>query len=205
MNRKQITSTSVITAIVITSIAFLLGMPQTPESIAADAPKSANEQYGFAEGVNPKATFQFREATVTYDFQMYDQTNSLFASSAGGGTSLRTPTPEFTLRRIVGDTPYLHQAVDQTWQYKGRTTPVEYPYRSFDITVDFVNGEKSLRVFKYKDCAVSNYVINTRTDNEEAYIPGKKTVFALVETYTFSCSGWQPESPTYKALNNGRS
>lgn len=202
MNRKQ-TSTYVITAVAIMSIAMMIGVSQTTESTAEDGPKGVNAQYGFAEGVNPVATFQFREAIVTYEFQMYDQVNSLFAS-LNSGVSTRSPTPEFTLRKVVGDTPYLHAAVDQTWEYRGRTTGVEYPYRAFDITVDFVSADKTLRTFKYKDCTVQNYVINTRTDNEEAYIPGKKTVFALVETYTFQCSGWQPESPAYNAIKNNQ-
>lgn len=199
MNRK-LAGTSVITAVAIMSIALMTGVSQTTES-TADTANDGNAQYLFSEDVNTKATFKFREATVTYDFQIFDHVNNLFASQ-NGGTSTRTPTPEFTLRKIVGDTPHLHAAVDQTWEYRGRTTAVEYPYRSFDVTVSFVNADKTLRTFNYKDCTVQNYVINTRTDNEEAF--AKKTVFALVETYTFQCSGWQAESPAYNAIKNNK-
>jgi hypothetical protein len=57
-----------------------------------------------------------------------------------------------------------------------------------------------MRTMEYKDCSINNYKINTRTDNEEAYVTGGKTGFAVVETYTFICNGFTPKSPLFDAM-----
>lgn len=197
MNTQNVKKTSVIAVLAIASIALVVGLSQTDNIHAADAPKG-NAVYVFAEGVNPQATFKFRDQVVTYDFQLYDTTNNLFSTSASGFTTKQT-APEFTLARAVGDTPYLHQAVDQTFEYGGKSMQ-DYPYKQFDVTVEMVQAGQSMRTMEYKDCSVSNYKINTRTDNEEAYVTGGKTGFAVVETYTFVCNGFMPKAPLYDAL-----
>lgn len=189
--------TSIIAALAIASIGLVIGLSQTNNIQAAEAPKG-NNVYVFAEGVYPQATFEFRDQTVTYEFQLYDTTNNLFSTSASGFTTKQT-APEFTLARAVGDTPYLHQAVDQTFEYGGKSMQ-DYPYKFFDVTVEMVQAGQSMRTMEYKDCSISNYKINTRTDNEEAYTTGGKTGFAVVETYTFICNGFTPSSPLYDAM-----
>ncbi len=189
--------TSIIAALAIASIGLVIGLSQTNNIQAAEAPKG-NNVYVFAEGVYPQATFEFRDQTVTYEFQLYDTTNNLFSTSASGFTTKQT-APEFTLARAVGDTPYLHQAVDQTFEYGGKSMQ-DYPYKFFDVTIEMVQAGQSMRTMEYKDCSISNYKINTRTDNEEAYTTGGKTGFAVVETYTFICNGFTPSSPLYDAM-----
>ncbi len=177
---------------------FLL---QSQNTWAADEPKP-NNSYVFAEDVYPQVTFKFREAIVTYDFQAYQQTNNLF-NTAGGGVS-RSTSPEFTLQRIVGNTPYLHKAVDQTWETGGKTSGLEYPYREFDVTVDFVQAGQPVRTFSYGDCSVTNYKITTDFDKEEGYTTGGKTGFAVIETYTFTCNGYKPVNPTYNTIQHSK-
>ena len=125
--------------------------------------------------------------------------NNLFGTTANGFTSTRTISPEFTLVKVVGDTPYLHKAVDQTFENGGRTIS-EYDYKMFDVTIEMMQAEKSLRTIEYKDCSITNYKINTRTDNEEGYTTGGKTGFAVVETYTFACNGFSLKSPLYDEI-----
>ncbi|MEM2160203.1 MAG: hypothetical protein QXN55_04540 [Candidatus Nitrosotenuis sp.] len=197
MNTQNMKTTSVIAALAIASIALVVGLSQTQNSIAQSAP-TGNNVYVFAEGVNPQATFKFRDATVTYDFQLYDTTNNLFSTSASGFTTKQT-APEFTLARIVGDTPYLHEAVDQTFENGGKSMQ-DYPYKFFDVSVQMTQAGQSMRTMEYKDCSINNYKINTRTDNEEAYTTGGKTGFAVVETYTFVCNGFTPHAPLYDAM-----
>jgi hypothetical protein len=157
--------------------------------------------YIFGEGVYPRATFEFREATVTYEFQLYETVNNLFSASGAGANFVgRQIAPEFTLIRIVGETPYLHKAVDQTFQYNGKLTPVEYPYRQFDVTVELIQAGQSVRTIEYADCSIKNYKINTRADNEEGYTSAGRAGFAVVETYTFECAGYTPQAPTYDRL-----
>jgi len=197
MNTQNMKKTSIIAVLAIASIALVVGLSQTDSIQAADVPKG-NNVYVFAEGVYPQATFTFRDQTVTYDFQLYDTTNNLFSTSASGFTTRQT-APEFTLIRAVGDTPYLHEAVDQTFEYGGKSMQ-DYPYKFFGVTVDMIQAGQSVRTMEYKDCSISNYKINTRTDNEEGYTTGGKTGFAVVETYTFICTGFTPKAPLYDAL-----
>jgi hypothetical protein len=198
MNTQKLKTTSVIAAFAIASIALVVGLSQTENIQAADGPKG-NAVYVFAEGVYPQATFKFRDATVTYDFQLYDTTSNLFGTSASGFSTTRNVNPEFTLIRIVGDSPYLHKAVDQTFENGGRSIQ-DYPYKEFDVIVEMIQAGQSMRTMEYSDCSITNYKINTRTDNEEAYTTGGKTGFALAETYTFACTGFEPSSPLYDAM-----
>jgi len=196
MNSK-LTATTAILSLAIASITLVFGLSQTDKITAADAP-TGNNVYVFAEGVYPQATFKFRDQTVTYDFQLYDTTNNLFSTSASGFTT-RQVAPEFTLARAVGDTPYLHKAVDQTFENGGKSMQ-DYPYKFFDVTVEMVQAGQSVRTMEYKDCSINNYKINTRTDNEEAYTTGGKTGFAVVETFTFVCNGFTPKSPLFDVM-----
>jgi hypothetical protein len=194
---QKITTSSIIAAIAIASIALVVGLSQTQTTTAADAP-TGNNVYVFAEGVNPQVTFKFKEATVTYDFQAYTQTNSLFDTRSGGVS--RSTAPEFVLERIAGDTPYLHRAVDQTWENAGRITGLEYPYRLFDVNVDFIQAGQPVRSFEYGDCSVTNYKVRTEYDKEEGYTTGGKTGFAVIETYTFICNGFNPVATMYDTM-----
>jgi hypothetical protein len=194
---QKVTFASVVVAIAIASIAMVVGLSQTQQTTAQSAPLG-NNVYVFAEGVNPQATFKFRDATVTYEFQLYDTVNNLFGTI--GSSSTRQVAPEFTLARIAGDTPYLHEAVDQTFQYNGKSSGFDYPYKEFDVTVELIQAGQSVRTIEYSDCSITNYKINTRTDNEEAYTTGGKTGFAVVETYTFGCTGFTPHAPMYDKM-----
>lgn len=200
MNKRQITGTSVIAAVAIFSIALVLGLSQTQTITAADPPKG-NGAYVFAEGVSPEATFKFREKTVTYEFQGFTTVNNLFGT-IGGGFQTKQTSPEFTLQKIVGDTPYLHEAVDQTYEQGGNLAGQEYPYQKFDVEVKMKLDGKSVRTLKYGDCSVANYKITSEFDKEEGYTTAGKTGFALLETYTFQCKGFKPTSPIYDDMKD---
>jgi hypothetical protein len=188
MNSK-LTATTAILALAIASITLVFGLSQTDKITAADAPKG-NAMYPFAEDVNPRVTFKFRDATVTHDFQLISQTS-------GFGNSGRGFTPEFTLQKTIGDTPYLHKAVDETTQYSTRSG-LEYAYREFDVTIDIVQGNQVLRTLDYSRCGISNYKINTEFDKAESFTG--RDAFALLEQYTFTCAGYVSSSPMYDQM-----
>lgn len=194
---RKITNTTIIAVIAVASIAIMLGLSQTHTTTAQSAP-TGNNVYVFAEGVYPQATFEFRDATVTYEFQAYATTNSLFGSN--GGFTTRQIAPEFTLQRIVGDTPYLHEAVDQTFEYNGKTSGFDYSYKQFDVAVEMVQAGQSVRTMEYADCSINNYKILTDFDKEEGYVTGGKTGFAVMETFTFVCNGFTPVAPLYDQM-----
>jgi len=201
MNTQNVKKTSIIAALVIVAVALIVSLSQTQITAAQSAPKG-NNVYVFGEGVNPQATFAFKDATVTYDFQLFDMTSNLFGNSAAGSNFQYAGqnSPEFTLARIVGSTPYLHAAVDQSYQYGGRLTSQNYQFKQFDVTVELNQAGSSQKTFTYNDCSITNYKVNTRTDNEEGYVTGGKTGFAVVETYSFQCNKFHIETPEYKEL-----
>lgn len=199
MNTQKLKMTSIIAAIAIAAVTLSLGLIQTQIAPAqAAAPPQGNGVYVFGEGVNPQVTFTFKDGVETDDFQMFDMTSGLFGTSATGFTQTRS-SPEFTLARIVGNTPLLHKAVDQTYENGGKSI-VDYPFKQFDVTVNTNQAGTPQKTFAYKGCFMTNYKVNTRTDNEEGYVTGGKTGFAVVETYTFACNGLQLLSPDYDAM-----
>jgi hypothetical protein len=195
MNSK-ITATTAILALSVASITLVIGLSETDKIIAADAPKG-NTMYPFAEDVYPTVTFKFRDATVTYDFQLFDTTNNLFSTSANGFTTKQV-APEFVLQKVVGDTPYLHRAVDQTFEMGGRTSLQDYPYKEFDVIVDLTRKGTTFRTFDYAKCSISNYKVSSQFDKAESFTG--KDAFAILEQYTFVCQGYKTSSPMYDAM-----
>lgn len=188
MNTKFVLTVLVVIG-AIASIAMVTSLSQT-QTIEAET-KKGNEMYVFAEGIYPQAVFKFRDGAVTHDFQLFTQNNNLF-STLNGGISQKTAIPEFTLQKVPGDTPLLHKAADQTWEYQGRTTPIEYPYREFDVTVNLTDGDKTIRSFEYKKCGITNYKVVTESDKQKGHT--KNEGFALMEQYTFQCNGYAPKN-----------
>jgi hypothetical protein len=199
MNTQKLKTTSIVAALAIASIALIVGLSQT-ETITAQSAPTGNAMYPFAEDVYPSVTFEFRDATVTYDFQLFDTTNNLFTASAAGSNfvSAKQIAPEFVLQRIVGKTPYLHQAVDQSFEWGGRNALQDYSYKEFDITVDMVQKGQVLRTFEYADCGLTNYKIKTEFDKAESFTG--RDAFANLEQYTFVCAGYSMSSPVYDQM-----
>ncbi len=194
---QKVTNTSVIAAIAIATIALVVGLSQTQTTTAADTPVG-NNVYVFAEGVYPQATFKFKDTTVTYEFQAFTQISNLIGSNG------RSSTPEFTLQRIAGETPYLHRAVDEAFQNAGRIGVIQLPYQEFDVEIELIQAGKAIRAFEYADCQTSNYKTITEYDKEEGYTTGGKTGFAVMETFTFGCAGFEPIATTFDEMIEAR-
>lgn len=192
MNSK-LTATTAILALAIASITLVIGLSQTDKITAADAP-TGNKMYPFAEDVYPVATFVFKDATVTHDFQ-------LFSQSTGFGNNGRGSTPEFTLQKVVGDTPYLHKTLDLTHERSNRVTTGNSDWE-FSVTVDLVQGQKTLVSYKYDRCFITNYKVNTEFDKAESFTG--KDAFAVLEQYTFTCGGYDILNPTYDQMMQER-
>jgi hypothetical protein len=201
MFTQKLKMTSIIAALAIVAVTMVLSMSLVPSSTALTTPPQGNNVYIFAEGVNPQVTFTFREGQEIVDFQLFDMTSGIF--STGANSAFTKPTlqaPEFSLIKVVGNTPLLHRAVDQVYENGGKYTIVDYPYREFDATVNLNQAGSPQKTFSYKDCSIVNYKVNTRTDNEEGYTTGGKTGFAVVETYNIQCAGMQMSSPDYDSM-----
>ncbi len=189
MNTQKTTTAVAIAAMV--TIALVLGLSQSQTTSAADAPKG-NNVYVFAEGVTPVATFQFRDALVTYEFQAFTQLTGFGAAGRGN-------TPEFTLQKIAGNTPYLYEAVDQTHEFTTRAI-LDFPYKEFSVTVNLMQAGQPVRTFDYSRCQITGYKVVTEFDKEEGYVTGGKTGFAVMDQFTFTCGGYMPQNPAYEEM-----
>ena len=143
------------------------------------------EKFVFVEKISTTALFEFRDGTELVPVQQFTQTSGFATKS-----SHSKQTPTFTLEKIVGGTPYLYEAADQALRYD---PGMEYPYKFSDVTIILAANGDTLRSFQYSDCIVTNYVVTTRSDNEEGYT-GKG--FVLVDQFTFECRGYEPLNPS---------
>jgi len=191
MNTQNMKKTSVIAAFAIVTVALVLSLSQTQITTAQSAPQG-NNVYLFAEGVSPHATFTFGDKTESVDFQLITQTQGF--ENNGRGTS-----PQFTLTKIAGGTPYLYDAAD-TVHANGLDGRQTGNYYDFSVRVDLMQAGEPVRTLKYDRCNITNYKVDTRTDNEEGYTTGGKTGFAVTETFTFDCGGYVTENPALAAL-----
>jgi hypothetical protein len=197
------------TVIVITAIAVIalatfaeLGMNNILAETIAQPKK-----FMFVENVTTTALFEFRTGSELVPIQQFTQTGGYGITTISTGTAkLKSQEssevtgrskPSFTMEKIVGGTPYLYEAADQTQKYFANSG-FDYPYKFFDVTVFLAQGGNVLRAFEYRDCQVTNYLVTTRSDNEEGYT-GKG--FVLVEQFSFECKGYTPLNPAMEKLN----
>ena len=162
----------------------------------------------FVEDTSVTAVFDFRDGTEISAIQQYTQTGGYGTTTYTSGTAKSKSQessettgrskPAFTLEKIVGGTPYLYEAADETQKYFA-SSGFEYDYKFFDVTVYLAKGGEVLRAFEYRDCTVVNYSVTTKSDNEEGYT-GKG--FVLVDQFSFECKGYTPENPQWDKLNN---
>jgi len=161
----------------------------------------------FVEDVSTTAVFEFRDGTEIAPIQQYTQTGGYGTTTYSSGTAKSKSQessettgrskPSFTMEKIVGGTPYLYEAADETQKYFANSG-FEFDYKFFDVTVYLAKGGDVLRAFEYRDCTVVNYNVATKSDNEEGYT-GKG--FVLVDQFTFECKGYTPENPLFDKLS----
>jgi len=160
----------------------------------------------FVEDISTTAVFQFRDGTEMTSVQQFTQTGGYGTTTISTGTAKSKSQessettgrskPAFTMEKVVGGTPYLYEAADETQKYFANSG-FEYDYKFFDVTVYLAKGGDVLRAFEYRDCTVVNYTVATRSDNEEGYT-GKG--FVLVDQFTFECKGYTPQNPLWDKM-----
>lgn len=133
-----------------------------------------------AENVTSNLTFTFREGTETHEFPVFKTTSD---HAENKGTS-------FQVQGVVADTPHLHKALDEAYKYRVAKTVggFDYNYKFFDVDAVFTSNENSRKIFRYIDCQVADYVIDTLSHTHRGYI-SRDTGFAIVYTIDFECNG----------------
>jgi hypothetical protein len=205
MVKKQLSIFAIGIAISLVAIAVIVGHGiSNIEGITVSLQPS---KMVFVENVTTTALFEFRDGTEMIPIQQFSQIGGYGTTTLSTGTAKKPSEessettgrskPAFTMEKLVGGTPYLYEAADETQKYFS-SSGFEYDYKFFDVTVYLAKGGDVLRAFEYRDCQVTNYVVTTRSDNEEGYT-GKG--FVLVDQFSFECKGYTPQNPAMDKLN----
>ncbi len=204
MNYKNAITMTTLSVIAVFTIASFAGFEISDTDAAPAAVQPS--KYVFVEGITPTVELKFRDGTEITPVQLFTQTGGFgtttleaTSTTAGGavgaqpdgGERTGRSKPAFTLEKNLGGTPYLYKAADEAQKYI-QSGGFEYPYKFFDATVYFTAGGDTIRAFEYRDCQVKNYLVTTRSDNEEGYT-GKG--FVYVDQFTFECDGYTPHNP----------
>lgn len=143
--------------------------------------------HAFPIGGGPRAvaTFTYMNGVETIEFPMFIQGDVLVKSN-----------PTFTLEGMVGEYPMLYDRTDENLKMTSSTgtNPV---LELFQVDINLVYGEESIRGFKYNDCRVTDYDIHTERSAEENYFK----VFTLVNVFDFECKGYKPYDPVSEKMS----
>ena len=184
MNFKK--TTIALSAAVILSVASITGF-QLSEIIAEEA---EDKGYSFAEDVAITGVFKFRNGVEVSQFEVFDQVS---------GFQSREPYI-FGLEKIVGTTPYLHEAADFSYFYRNSPAEQKTNYE-FDADIILSKGGEQKRVFQYTNCFVNDYAVSTDFDKEEGWM-GKG--FAVKDNFKIQCSSYQPLNPILEDMNTDK-
>lgn len=140
--------------------------------------------YNVGTGAHAQATFTYGDGVEIIYFPIFDQSKVLGKSY-----------PTFTLQGIVGDYPMLYERVDENLSIQ-KVSGSSY-VEEFDVDVELLYGDESVRGLNYSDCRVIDYDVGSAMNKEESYVKG---TFALENTFQFECRGYTPNNPVYDAM-----
>ena len=176
--------------------AGLTPLNPTMAEISDDKPvwstvKMSNEymanSYNMGTGPHAVVTFTFNDGQETINFPVFEQ-----------GDLLDKANPSLELTAVPGTYPLLYKHVDKAQNSGSKSTGIDHLSDLFDVDVNLVYGEESIRKFNYSDCRSVDYVIKTQHDKEESFFKG----FSLTNEFHLECKGYHPNSPVYDAMFN---
>ena len=143
--------------------------------------------YNMGTGPQAVVTFTYNDGQETIDFPVFEQ-----------GNQLNKANPTIELVGVPGKYPLLYKHVDQAQKMGQKISGTNSLSNLFDVDVNLVYGEKTVRTFNYSDCRSVDYVVKTQHDKEESFFKG----FALTNEFHLECQGYHPNSPIYDAMFN---
>ncbi|MFB5622331.1 MAG: hypothetical protein ACE5Q7_05305, partial [Candidatus Nitrosomaritimum yanchengensis] len=152
-------------------------------------------EYKMAENVQANFTFHFRDGIETNQFPVYKMTSDFISND---GTT-------FEVEGIIGNSPYLHKALDEAFKYRTMTSTgssFEYDYRFFDVDVDLTRDGQTIRVLHYYNCEILDYEVITLKSNDYESYHSSKSGFAVVDKIEFRCGGLTGESSNDEAFHS---
>lgn len=127
----------------------------------------------------------------TRDFTYFSQLSGFDRSKTYGVGTLTQTKPSFILEGIV--TPkhnMLYEMVDDVWEMQGMA--YQTLYSQSDFYIGLMQDEMPVRVFKYTNCKIMDYKLDTLYDGVFTYDPNGGSGRAFVDKFTFECSGYKP-------------
>ena len=141
--------------------------------------------YNMGTGPHVIATINLDNNSEVIDFTEFHQ-----------GNLIAKANPTFELVGVLGKSPLLNNAADQSREISSRSTGVNSLEKLFDVNLVLVYRDKVVRGFDYSKCRIVDYVIKTEHDGEESFYKG----FALTNEFHFECLGYKPFDPIYDSL-----
>jgi hypothetical protein len=183
MNILKTTSIVAVSVIATLAVAAIMGFQLT--EITAEEVKAP--EYLTAEGVTITGDFKFREGGELVSLQQFTQVKGF----------LRSEPFQFTVQKVVGDTPLLHKHADEAFFWRNSESQKQ-DWNPFDVDIILATGPYEKRVFTYSKCFIKDDKVRTLTDNEEGYF---NKGFAIVEDYLLECRDMDMKNPSLEAMN----
>ena len=145
--------------------------------------------FPLAEDVRTFLTFDFDHGAEKIESVIFTLTAG-FDETDNAGAS-------FQLITAVLPHPMIDNAISKSQKISGMRSSFN---EDFNVSVEFVNPDMTLRGLDFNDCIVSGYDILTLRDKEEGYT-GKRG-FATAEILDVDCSGLTPINPNFNKLSS---
>ena len=164
-----------VTSIAMFSVVALVALTYAGSSTAY----AEDSGYKMVDDITPVLTFTYRDGVETISFPVFEMGENFVSNS---GTT-------FSVEGTVGKHPLLHKALDEAYKNRlGSGNGYEYPFKYFDVDVNFVKNGESIFALDYNNCKVDNYKVETLDSNDyESYF--QEVGFAIVDNIDFECSG----------------
>lgn len=170
--------------------------PVEPMSSSTSFVDYGESGFKFANDVRTSVTFSFDHGMEKIEFPLfelasgYDELEEIVASELEA-----TVDSDFKVEGIIDYYPRLYKAIDNARLVSGTGHGHN---TDFEVLVEFTNGETTLRGFDFRDCRVSEFAVDTKTDKEEGFTG--KSGFAVAHEIGFTCSGFKPINMYYDKL-----
>ena len=136
---------------------------------------------------------------LTFDFDHgAEKIESVIFTLTAGFDETDNAGANFQIITAVLPHPMIDDAISKSQKISGMQSSFN---EDFNVYVEFVNPDTTLRGLDFNDCIVSGYDILTLRDKEEGYT-GKRG-FATAEILDVDCSGLTPINPHFDKLSIG--
>ena len=123
------------------------------------------------------------------DFTYFSQISGF--DRARSAEKISPDKPTFVLEGIVTSNHQpLYDMVDYVWEMQDVGYRTLYAQSDFYIAI--MEDDAPLRVFKYTDCKITDYKVDTLYDGVFTYDPNGGGGRAFVDNFTFECGGYKP-------------